>query len=67
LEIHCAAERFGDALEFHQHSITGGINDTTLTFGDRRVDQLQPHRLEPREGPRLIDLHETAVANHVRR
>ena len=67
LEFDCAAERFGDALELHQKSIAGGLDDAALAFGDRRVDQLQPHRFEPCEGPRLVDLHETAIANHIRR
>jgi hypothetical protein len=52
-------------LEFDQHSVTSGLDDSTPAFGDRWVDHLQPHRLEPRKGPRLIDLHETAIADHI--
>ena len=67
LEIHGTAECLGDALKFHEHPVTGGLNNTTLTFGDRRVDQLQPHGLKPRESTRLIDFHETAEADDIRR
>jgi hypothetical protein len=33
-------QRLGDALEFYQHSVTRRLDDATLTFGERRVDQL---------------------------
>ena len=38
-----------------------------LVLGDRRVDQLEPVRLEARERARLVGLHQPAVADHVGR
>jgi hypothetical protein len=67
LKVHGTAQRFGDALEFHQHAVTGGLDDAALAFGDRRVDELQAYRFQSCESPCLIDFHETAVADDIRR
>ena len=66
LKVDGAAQRFGDALEFDQHAVAGGLDDAALAFGDRRIDQLQPYRLQPSERSRFIDFHEPAVADDVR-
>ena len=40
LKINGAAQCFGDALEFHQHPVTRGLDDAALAFDDGWIDQL---------------------------
>ena len=67
LEIDGAAQRLGDALEFDQHAVAGRLDDAPLAPRNRRIDELEPHRLQAGERPCLVRFHETAVADHVRR
>jgi len=67
LEIDRTAQSLRDALELNQHAVPGGLDDAAPALGDRRVDQFQPHRLHPGERSLLVNLHESAVSNDVRR
>ena len=66
LKIDGAAQGFGDALELDQHAVAGGLDDAAPALGDRGIDDLEPHGLQTSERSGLIDLHEAAVADHVR-
>ena len=67
LKIDRAPERLRDALEFHQHAVAGRLDNAALAFGDRRVDQLEPHRLQSSESSLLIDFHKSGVADDIGR
>ncbi len=53
LKVSRATDCLGDALEFHQHSVAGGLDDAALAFRDGRVDQFLAHGPEARERARL--------------
>ena len=67
LDFGGALHGVGNALEFHQHAVAGGLDDAALALGDRGVEELDPVGLEPREGARLVGFHEPAVTDHVSR
>ena len=66
LEFDRAAQRLGDALELDQHAVPGRLDKAPLAPRNRRIDEFEPHRLQARQGPGFVRLHETAVADHVR-
>src|ERR1700731_1498563 len=65
LDLRGAQHRVGDAVELDQHAVAGGLDDAAAVLRDSRIDQLDPMGLETRECPRLVDLHEPTVADHV--
>ena len=67
LDLGGALDGVGDALEFHQHSVAGGLDDLPLVLDDDRIDDLEPVGPQPRERARLVGFHQPAVADHVRR
>ena len=67
LHLRRAQNGVGDALELDQHAVAGGLDDAPAILGDCRIDELEPVGLQARERALLIDLHEAAVADDVRR
>ena len=67
LKVDRASQRLGDALEFHQHAVAGRLDDTALALGDRRIDHLQSHGLQSSQSSLLVDFHQPAVSDDVRR
>jgi hypothetical protein len=67
LEFGRAADRVGHALEFDQHPVARGLDHAATALLQRRIDELEPDGLEERERAGLVPLHESAVADHVRR
>ena len=65
LKIDGANQRVRHALELHQHAVAGGFDQAAPAFGDRGIDDFEPHGLQPGERSGLIDLHEPAVPDHV--
>ena len=65
LDLGRAQHRISDALELDQHAIAGCLDDAAAVLGDGGIDELKPMGLETRERPRLVDLHQPAVADHV--
>jgi hypothetical protein len=57
--------RVGDAVEFDQHAVAGGLDDAAAVLRDGRIDELDPVGLETRECPGLVDLHQSTIADHV--
>src|SRR5260221_1383477 len=57
--------RIGDTVELDEHAVARGLDDAAAVLGDRRIDELQAMGLEARERPRLVDLHQPTVADHV--
>ena len=75
-DAHVDALVLGEALVPFGHAAldVGGAFDRVddagelgcaATGGDRRLDQLRAADFEPLEGPRLVQLHEAAVADDV--
>jgi hypothetical protein len=50
-------DRVSDALELDQHAVSGRLNDMTLIFGDRRIDQLDAMSTKSRKRTSFIQLH----------
>ena len=67
LDLGSAKYCVGDAVEFEQHAVAGGLDDAAAIFGDDRIDQLDPMGFETRERPCLVDLHQPTVAHHISR
>ena len=65
LDLGSAQHGVGDAVELDQHAVAGGLDDAAAVLGDGRIDQFDPMGLETRERPRLVDLHQPTVADHV--
>ena len=60
-----ARHRINDAVEFHQHAVAGGLDDAAAVLGNRGIDELEPVGLQAGKRPRLVNLHQPAVADHV--
>src|SRR6202022_401768 len=65
LDLGSAQHRVGDAVELEQHAVAGGLDDAAAVLRDGGIDELDPMGLETRECPRLVDLHQPTVADHV--
>jgi hypothetical protein len=65
LDLDGAFGGIGRRHEFDQHAVAGRLDDPAVVLGDDGIDELEPVSLEPRQRPRFIDLHETAVPDHV--
>src|SRR6266436_3916812 len=65
LNLGSAQHGVGDAVEFDQHAVASGLDDAATVLRDSRIDELDPMGLETRERPRLVDLHQPTVADHV--
>ena len=65
LNVDGAAHGIDHADEFHQHSVTGRLDDPAAMFGDLGVDQFLAMRLELAQRAFLIDAHQPAVAGNV--
>jgi hypothetical protein len=62
-----AAHRVDDAGELDEQPVARGLDDAPLVLGDLAVDQLRAMRLEALERVLLVDAHQPAVADDVRR
>jgi hypothetical protein len=64
-------DRAGDGIDragkLDERSVAHQFDHATRMRGDRWVDDLAPQRLEARQCSRLINLHETRIANHIGR
>ena len=65
LNLGRAQHGVGNAMELDEHAVAGGLDDAAVVLGDGRIDQLDPMGLETRKRARLVNLHESAVADHV--
>ena len=65
LNLGGAGHRVDDAVELDQHAVAGRLDDAAAVLGDGGIDELEAMGLEARERPRLVDLHQPAVADHV--
>ena len=65
LDFGCACHRVYDAMEFHQHAVAGRLDDTAPVLGNGGINELKAMGLEARKRPRLVDLHQPAIADHV--
>ena len=65
LNLGSAQHGVGDAAEFDQHTVAGGLDDAAMVLGNGRIDEFDPVSLETRKRPRLVNLHEPAIADHV--
>jgi hypothetical protein len=54
LHLDRAAHRINDTREFHQHAITGGLDDAAAVLGDLRIEQLMAQRFEAFERAFLV-------------
>jgi len=62
-----AADRVDDASELDQHAVARGLDDVAAVAGDRGVDELATVCLERSQGADLVDAHQPAIADDVRR
>jgi hypothetical protein len=71
LNVDAAFQRCGGAGELGQKAITRGLDQAATMFYDLGLDNLVPQPAQPREGQRLVVLHQSAeagqVGNHDRR
>jgi hypothetical protein len=67
LDLDRAAHRVDDARELDEQPVARGLDDASLVLGDLAVDQLRTMRLEALERTLLVDAHQPAVADDVRR
>jgi len=52
--------------KFHQHAVSGGLDDAPVMLPDLRVDELATMRLQAVEGALLIRSHQPRVPRHIR-
>lgn len=67
LDLNGALDRFDGAGELGQKPITRFLNDMALMFGDRGLEDFVKVRRHSGQGSRLINTHEPAVADDIRR
>jgi hypothetical protein len=65
LHLDPALDGINGARELDQHTIAGGLDDAAVVRGNLGVDQLGAMRLECRERPRFVGLHQPRVSHHV--
>ena len=65
LDVGGAFDRVDDARELGQKPVAHQLEDDAPMRRDRRLDQFDPVRLKPLEGPRLVQLHQPAVADDI--
>ncbi len=66
LDLDRRAHGVGDALKLDQHAVTRRLDDAAAVLVDHRIDQLDAMGAQPRERAAFVQLHEPAVADHVR-
>jgi hypothetical protein len=62
-----AADCVDDAPELDEHAVARRLDDAAAVTGDRGVDELAAVRLQRRQGADLVDAHQAAIADDVRR
>jgi len=67
LNLGGAQNRLDDAMEFDEHAVARRLDDAAVIFGDSRIDELEPVRLEACKRACLVGLHEPTKADHVSR
>jgi hypothetical protein len=60
-----AARRIYYAWKFHQHAISGGLEDPTAMLGDCRVHKLPAHRFEAFKTSFFVGPHKPRIAGHI--
>ncbi len=65
LHVDGEGQRVDDAGELHQRPVAHQFDDAAVVLGDLRLDQLPPVRLQRRQRPGLVALHQPAVAGDV--
>ena len=66
LDFDRAAGGIDGAGEFHQHAVTGGLDDAASMRSDGGVDKRFSGRLEPGQGAFLVGTHEAAISGDIR-
>jgi len=65
LHLDGAAHSIDDAPEFHEHAVTGGLDDAAAVLLDLRIDEFAAMRLEAIERAFLVRSHQPRVARHI--
>ena len=65
LDLRGALDRIHNAGKFDQHAVAGQLDDSSLVFGDGRIDQLGAMGLEASQRADFIGAHQPAVADYV--
>ncbi len=65
LDVDGAFDRVDDARKLGEKTVAHQLENRAAVRRDRRLDQFDPVRLKPLEGPRLVLLHQPAVADDV--
>ena len=65
LDLGGARHRVYDAVELHQHAIAGRLDDAAAVLGYGGINELKAVGLEACKRPRLVDLHQPAITDHV--
>jgi hypothetical protein len=65
LHLGGAADGVDDAGEFHQHPVTGRLDDAAGMLADLRVEELAAMRLEAFVRAFLVRTHQARIARHI--
>ena len=65
LHLDGAAHRIDDAPKFHEHAVTGGLDDAAEVLPDFRVDEFAVVRFQPVECAFLVSSHQPRITRHV--
>ena len=65
LDFAGAAHRVGDAGEFCQHAVAGGLDDSAVMLADLRIDNFDEMRLEALVGAFLIRAHQARIPHDI--
>ena len=65
LDRRSALDRIDHARELDQRAVANQLDDATVVGGDRGLDEVPAERLQASVGTRLVNRHESAVADHV--
>jgi len=66
LDLDGAADSVDDTGEFHQHAVTGRLDDAPVMLPDFRIYELAAMRLQAVEGAFLVHSHQPRITGHVR-
>jgi hypothetical protein len=65
LHFECAAHRVDDAAELDNCAIARALDDSTVVYGDGRIDQVAAQRPQPRQNPVLVGSGKPRIADDI--
>jgi hypothetical protein len=65
LYLYGTSHRIHQTRELDDDAVASRLHNPTTVFGNRRVDQLAPQQLQPRNCPLLVRAGQAAVTRHV--